>query len=139
MVGKTRYADVAVPALWAHLALGLTVGMIVLGVAWEAALQPLRDGSLLWLKVLPLVAVVPGLYRRRVRSFQIMSLLIWLYICEALVRVLTPSVTELVLSIIWALLGTAVFVVVSLGSRASRRMAAKVAAGDSPSDSARRQ
>ncbi len=136
---KKQYADVAVPAPWPRWALVLTIAMVVLGVAWELVLQPLREGSTLWIKVLPLVLMLPGLIRARVRSFQGMALLIWLYICEALVRVVSDSATEIALSVVWLLLGLALFSVVSMGSRASRRIAAQVAAGDSPSESALRQ
>lgn len=136
---KKRYADVPVPSPWAFWAAGLAMAMVVFGLAWELILQPLREGSLLWIKVLPLALMLPGLVRGRVRAHQGMALLVWLYICEALVRVVSTSATEVMLSVVWLLLGLALFGAVSMGSRASRRIAAMVAAGDSPSDKALRQ
>ena len=37
--------------------------MIVFGFIWEIKLYPIRDGSLLWLKVLPLIPLLPGLFK----------------------------------------------------------------------------
>ena len=64
--------------------LGL-VGLIVLGLAWELWLAPTGRGTLA-LKVLPLVAAVPGLWRYRLYTFRWLSLLVWLYAAEGCVR-----------------------------------------------------
>jgi len=75
-VGATRW-----------LAVGSLAGLIVLGLAWELWLAPLRPGgSLLALKVLPLVIPLAGLYKNRMYTYRWVSLMIWLYFTEGVVR-----------------------------------------------------
>ncbi|MGF6608865.1 putative membrane protein [Paraburkholderia sp. WSM4175] len=63
------------------------VSMIVLAVAWEWWLAPLRSGgSLLVLKALPLLSALPGVWRRRLYTMQWASMLILLYFAEGVVR-----------------------------------------------------
>jgi uncharacterized membrane protein len=63
------------------------VALIVLGLAWELSLAPLRPGgSWLALKVLPLLAAAPGFFRGRRYTFQWMSLAVWIYFTEGIVR-----------------------------------------------------
>ena len=63
------------------------VAVIVLCVAWELWLAPVRPGgSLLALKALPLVLPLPGLLKRRMYTYRWLSLMIWLYCTEGLVR-----------------------------------------------------
>lgn len=61
--------------------------LIALGLAWELWLVPLRPGgSLLALKVVPLVIALPWLWQGRVRAYQAWSMGILLYLCEGVVR-----------------------------------------------------
>ncbi len=61
--------------------------LIVLCVAWESWLAPLRPGSfLLSLKALPLLLPLLGAVRRNVYTIQWSSMLIWLYFTEGVVR-----------------------------------------------------
>jgi uncharacterized membrane protein len=70
---------------WA--AVGSLVGLIVLGLAWELWLSPLRPGgSLLALKVLPLVIPLAGLWKNRMYTYRWVSLMVWLYFTEGVVR-----------------------------------------------------
>ena len=63
------------------------VALIVLCVAWELWLAPVRPGgSLLALKALPLVLPLPRLLKRRMYTYRWLSLMIWLYCTEGLVR-----------------------------------------------------
>ncbi len=63
------------------------VGLIVLGVAWELWLAPIRPGgSWLVLKVLPLCLPLAGLLKRRMYTYRWLSLLVWLYFTEGVVR-----------------------------------------------------
>ena len=63
------------------------VALIVLCVAWELWLAPVRPGgSLLALKALPLVLPLPGLLKRRMYTYRWLSWMIWLYCTEGLVR-----------------------------------------------------
>ena len=70
---------------WA--AVGSVIALIVLGLAWELWLAPIRPGgSWLALKVLPLALPLPGLWRRRLYTYRWVSLLVWLYFIEGVVR-----------------------------------------------------
>ena len=71
-----------------HLcALASLLALIVLGLACELWLAPLRPGgSWLALKVLPLCLAVPGVLRRRNYTLQWSALLILLYFIEGSVR-----------------------------------------------------
>jgi uncharacterized membrane protein len=69
------------------VAVASVLGLIVLGLAWELWLAPLRPGGTAWaLKVLPLAFAAPGLFRRRMYTYRWTSLLVWLYFTEGVVR-----------------------------------------------------
>ena len=69
------------------LAVGSLLGLIVLGLAWELFLAPLRPGgSSLALKVLPLCVPLAGLLKNRMYTYRWVSLLVWLYFTEGAVR-----------------------------------------------------
>ncbi len=62
-------------------------GLIVLGLAWELWLAPLRPGgTLLALKVVPLCIPLAGLLKNRMYTYRWVSLFIWLYFTEGVVR-----------------------------------------------------
>ena len=75
--------------------------MILFGFIWETKLYPIRDGSLLWLKVLPLIPLLPGLFQGRLRSLQWLTLIIWFFITEAIVRVTSDPAENFVWSCVW--------------------------------------
>ena len=94
-------------------ALVLVISMIIFGISWEIWLNPIRPGgSMLWAKVLPLMLALPGLYKARIYTFQWLSLLVWLYVCEALVRVYTTQKIEILLSVIWLLMSLSLFIII---------------------------
>jgi uncharacterized membrane protein len=69
------------------VAVGSLVGLIVLGLAWEMWLAPLRPGgSWMALKVLPLVVPLAGLLKNRMYTYRWVSLMVWLYFTEGVVR-----------------------------------------------------
>ena len=69
------------------LAVGSMIGLIVLGLAWELWLAPIRPGgSLLALKVLPLCLPLAGILKNRMYTYRWMSLLVWLYFTEGATR-----------------------------------------------------
>lgn len=69
------------------LALGSLAGLIVLGLAWEMWLAPIRPGgSLLALKVLPLCIPLAGIMKNRMYTYRWVSLMVWLYFTEGCVR-----------------------------------------------------
>jgi uncharacterized membrane protein len=68
------------------------VALIVLSVAWELVLAPLRPGgSWLVLKVIPLLLPLRGVLRQDVYTMQWSSMLILLYLAEGAVRVMTDT------------------------------------------------
>ena len=70
-----------------YLAFGSTAGLIVLGIAWEMWLAPIRPGgSLLALKVLPLCVPLAGILKNRMYTYRWLSLLVWLYFTEGATR-----------------------------------------------------
>jgi uncharacterized membrane protein len=74
-------------ALTRILAVGSLLGLVVLGLAWELWLAPLRpQGSWLALKVLPLCVPLAGLLKNRMYTYRWVSLLVWLYFTEGVVR-----------------------------------------------------
>jgi uncharacterized membrane protein len=74
-------------AMTRWLAVGSTLGLIVLGLAWELWLAPVRNGgSWLAIKVLPLCFPLAGLLRNRMYTYRWMSLVVWIYFTEGVVR-----------------------------------------------------
>jgi uncharacterized membrane protein len=67
------------------LALAGLLGLIVLGLAWELWLAPTGSGTLA-IKVLPLLLCVVGVLRHRMYTYRWLSLLVWLYFMEGVVR-----------------------------------------------------
>ena len=69
------------------VAVGSTLGLIVLGLAWELWLAPVRHGgSWLAIKVLPLCFPLAGLLRNRMYTYRWVSLVVWIYFTEGVVR-----------------------------------------------------
>jgi uncharacterized membrane protein len=81
-------AETALPAPVRHtrcVAVASLLALIALGLAWELWLAPTGRGTLA-LKVLPLVAPLPGLLKNRLYTYRWTSLLVWLYFAEGAVR-----------------------------------------------------
>lgn len=63
------------------------LALVMLGIAWEWRLAPLRPGgSALVLKAVPLLLALPGVWRRRLYTLQWASMLSLLYFAEGIVR-----------------------------------------------------
>src|SRR4249920_2437147 len=74
------------PIAWTRIvALGSVLALIALGLAWELWLAPTGSGTLA-LKVLPLLLPLPGLWRNRMYTYRWLSLMVWLYFTEGVVR-----------------------------------------------------
>jgi uncharacterized membrane protein len=67
------------------LAVGALLGLIFLGLAWELWLAPTGSRWLAF-KVLPLVIPLAGLLKHRLYTYRWVSLLVWLYFTEGIVR-----------------------------------------------------
>jgi uncharacterized membrane protein len=77
----------ATVAITRAVAVGCMLALIVLGLAWELWLAPVRSGgSLLALKVVPLCFPLAGMLRNRMYTYRWVSLLVWLYFTEGVVR-----------------------------------------------------
>ena len=67
------------------VAVGSLLGLIALGLAWELWLAPTGNRTLA-LKVLPLALPLAGLLKRRLYTYRWVSLMVWLYFIEGVVR-----------------------------------------------------
>ena len=68
------------------------IALIVLCVAWETVLAPLRpNGSWMVLKVIPLLLPLRGILKRDIYTLQWSSMLILLYLAEGSVRAYTDT------------------------------------------------
>lgn len=63
----------------------LLAALVALGLAWELWLAPTGSRALA-LKVLPLVLPLAGVLAMRLRSYQVLSLLVWIYVAEGAMR-----------------------------------------------------
>ncbi|MES2958253.1 MAG: DUF2069 domain-containing protein [Pseudomonadota bacterium] len=67
------------------LAIACLLALIVLGLAWELWLAPTGNRTLA-LKVLPLALGVVGILKFRMFTYRWLSLLLWVYFAEGVVR-----------------------------------------------------
>ncbi|MCY7316506.1 MAG: DUF2069 domain-containing protein [Rubrivivax sp.] len=117
------------------IALAGLIGLIVLGLAWELWLAPTGSGTLA-LKVLPLMLCVAGLWRHRMYTFRWLSLLLWLYVLEGVVRATTEVGVSRVLAVIEIVLCLVVFSAASSYIRWRLRHAPREAAEEAATKAA---
>jgi uncharacterized membrane protein len=73
------------------VARGCWIALLLLLLAWELWLAPLRPGgSALALKALPVLVLVPGVWRGGPAPMQWALMLVLLYVCEAGLRFFEP-------------------------------------------------
>ena len=102
------------------------VGLIVLGLAWELWLAPLREGGSWWaIKVIPLCFPLAGLLRNRMYTYRWVSLLVWLYFTEGVVRAYGDMGWSAALALGQVLLCLVLFVACALHVRLRFRDAAR--------------
>ena len=100
------------------MAVGSLLGLIVLGLAWELWLAPVRPGgSLLALKVLPLCIPLTGLLKNRMYTYRWLSLMVWLYFTEGVVRASGDRAPSNYLAMLEVLLCVVLFVACALHVR----------------------
>jgi uncharacterized membrane protein len=109
------------------LALGSLLGLIVLGLAWELWLAPTGRGTLA-IKVLPLLLPLPGLWRARMYTYRWVSLLVWIYFAEGVVRATTDKGLSALLAGLEVALCLVLFVACALHVRWRLHRAAREAA-----------
>lgn len=113
------------------LAVGSLLGLIVLSVLWELWLAPLRPGgSWLVLKALPLCIPLAGLLKHRMYTYRWVSLMVWLYFTEGVVRAWSDQPPGNWLAMVEITLCLLLFVACTLHVRLRQR-AAKMAAAAS--------
>ena len=111
-----------VPALpstvtWTRaVAVASLLGLIVLGLAWELWLSPTGRHMLAW-KVLPLAIPLAGLLKNRMYTYRWVSLLVWLYFIEGVVRAGSDRGPGTVLGLIEVLLCLVLFTACGLHVR----------------------
>ncbi len=108
------------------LAVGSVVGLIVLGLAWELWLAPTGTGTLA-IKVLPLFLPLPGLLRARMYTYRWVSLLVWIYFTEGVVRATTEHGVSQGLAVLEVLLCLVLFTACALHVRWRLRRVALLA------------
>ena len=88
--------------------------LIILCISWEWFISPLRpQGSWLILKALPLIIVLPGIWQGKNYVMQCTSMLILIYVAEALVRI-TETRANRYLAILELIFATVAFIALLL-------------------------
>ncbi len=106
------------------LAVSSLLGLILLGLLWEMWLAPIRPGgSLLALKVLPLCVPLAGLLKRKLYTYRWVSLLVWLYFTEGVVRAWSDKPPGNLLGLIEVVLCLSLFTACALHVRIRLRQA----------------
>ncbi len=106
------------------LAVVCTLGLIVLGLGWELVWAPLRPGgSTLALKVLPLCIPLAGLLKNRMYTYRWLSLMVWLYFTEGIVRAFSDKAPGNGLAMVEILLCVILFVACVLHVKLRQRYA----------------
>ena len=108
------------------LAVAGTLALIGLCLAWELWLAPTGRGTLA-VKALPLILPLAGLIRMRLYTYRWMSLLVWLYVAEGLVRANSERGTGALLATLEVVLAVAIFAACAAHVRARLRKAAAAA------------
>ncbi len=119
-----RTAPAASIAWTRDTAFAATLALVVLGVAWELWLAPTGSGTLA-LKVLPLLLALGGLWRMRLYTYRWMSLVVWLYVGEGLVRAATDRGSSAWLATFEVVLSLVAFAACGAHVRARLRGAAQ--------------
>jgi uncharacterized membrane protein len=115
------------------IAVSSLMGLILLGLAWELWLAPLRPGgTLLALKVLPLCFPLTGLLKNRMYTYRWLSLLIWLYFTEGVVRAWGDAPPSNYLAMVEVLLCIILFAACALHVRLRLKHAKEQGISDAP-------
>ena len=111
------------------LAVGSVLGLILLSVCWELFLAPLRPGgSWLALKALPLCLPLAGLLKNRMYTYRWVSLMVWLYFTEGVVRAYSDRAPSNYLAMVEVVFCLLLFVACAMHVKLRFRNAARAAA-----------
>ena len=75
------------------VAVATVIAMIALIIGWELVWARIGRGTLVW-KALPLVFALPGLLKHRMYTYRWLSLLVWFYVAEGVVRIADRAPTN---------------------------------------------
>lgn len=98
------------------LAIASLVALFILCLAWELWLAPTGRGTLA-IKALPLLVPLPGLWRNRMYTYRWVSLMVWLYFTEGVVRATSDQGPSVWLAAVEVLLCLALFTACALHVR----------------------
>ena len=98
------------------VAIASVLALVVLGLAWELWLAPTGNGTLA-VKIVPLLLPLPGLLRNRLYTFRWLTLMVWLYFIEGVVRATGDRGTSALLAAIEVVLCLVLFVACALHVR----------------------
>ena len=116
-----------------RVAVASLLGLIVLSLAWELFLAPLRPGgSWLALKALPLCIPLAGFLKNRMYTYRWVSLMVWLYFTEGVVRAWSDRAPSNWLALLEVLLCIVLFTACSLHVRLRLRAAREAAQAATP-------
>jgi uncharacterized membrane protein len=116
------------PVAWTRvMAVASLLALIVLGLAWELWLAPTGRGTLA-LKVLPLAIPLAGLLKNRMYTYRWVSLLVWVYFTEGVVRAVGDGGLSAQLAMVEVLLCLLLFAACALHVRWRLRNAKEAAA-----------
>jgi uncharacterized membrane protein len=111
-----------------QLAVASLLALVLLGMAWELWLAPIRPGgSWLALKVLPLCIPLAGLLKNRMYTYRWVSLLVWIYFTEGVVRAWSDRAPGAWLALLEVLLCLSLFAACALHVRLRLRHGAPAA------------
>jgi uncharacterized membrane protein len=99
-------------------AIASVVALIALGLAWELWLAPTGNGTLA-IKVVPLLLPLPGLIRNRLYTFRWLTLMVWLYFIEGVVRASGDRGTSALLAAVEVALCLVLFIACAVHVRAN--------------------
>ena len=112
-------------ALPRRIVVAAVAALVVLALAWELWLAPLRPGGSWWaLKVLPLAIPLSGLLKNRMYTYRWVSLVVWLYFTEGVVRAWSDKAPGNYLGLLETLLCLTLFLACALHVRLRLRQAA---------------
>lgn len=115
------------------IATGSAIALMALCLAWELWLAPLRPGGTwLALKALPLCIPFAGLLKNRMYTYRWVSLVIWLYFTEGVVRAWGDKGMSAGLAMAEVLLCLVLFTACTLHVRLRQRSAKLAAPAQAP-------
>jgi uncharacterized membrane protein len=110
------------PARLQWLASASLIALILLCLAWELWLAPLKPGGSMWvLKTLPLLAPLFGILHGKLYTYRWSTLLIWPYFTEGVMRAMTEAPPSRTLAILETVLSVVFFLAAAFFARTVAR------------------